>query len=106
MHYPEFHSCSLSDLRDYLFAFQPSVCEASHYALTAGLPFTTVAMRARKFSITYTRPASPLSKNLPQRPQAGLTAVNIYKTSPFQTPVGRRPCATIKNSAGAALKRR
>jgi hypothetical protein len=41
------------------------------YALTAGLPFTTVAMRARKFSITYTRPAFPLSENLPQRRHAG-----------------------------------
>jgi hypothetical protein len=37
----------------------PSVHEASHYALIAGLPFVTVAMQARKFSITYTRPASP-----------------------------------------------
>ena len=49
----------------------PPAHEAPHYALTVGWPFTTAAMRARKLSITYTRPAFPLSENLPQRRHAG-----------------------------------
>jgi hypothetical protein len=36
-----------------------SVHEAPQYALTAGVTFTAAAMRARKFPVTYTRPAFP-----------------------------------------------
>jgi hypothetical protein len=82
------------------------VYEASHYALTAGMPVTTVAMRARKFSITYTRPASPLSEKPAATPPRRVNRREYLKTSPFQTRSAAAPVPTITSSAEAALKRR